>query len=99
MNRTRGIVLLAVAAAGLALFVVLGLGALGSRPNCTPSERCLERTFEAIDPPLLWVLPLGAGIAGAAGLRLLRQARTAPPQRAPDATWEDFAGCGSGEAN
>ena len=90
MNRTRGIVLLAAAAAALTLFVLLGVEALGRRPACEPSERCLERTFEAIDPPLLWVLPLGAGIAAAAGIWLVHAAITAPPERAVDATWEDF---------
>ena len=94
MKRRWGIVLLTVAAAALAMFVIIGLGALSTRPPCAredrASERCLMQSVEEMDPPLLWLLPLSGGIAGAAGLTLLREARTAPPDRAVGTTWEDF---------
>ena len=77
----------------MALFILLGIKTVDNNSPCPsrkPSGRCLAQSVNALDQPLLWMLPLGAGIAGAAAVRNLRLARNEPPLRAVDVTWEDF---------
>ena len=73
-------------------FVALALWNTDPLVACSsPGERCLVRSIQTIDEPLLWLFSLGAGVAAAAGLFLLKLDRTAPPERARETTWEDFA--------
>lgn len=79
---------------GVLIGTFVGLALWGSETEAVcanAGERCLVRSVQTIDEPLLWFLSLTAGIAAAAGLYLLKLERTAPPELAVDATWEDFA--------
>lgn len=87
-----GFGLLAVSGVLVGVFAVLAIWNIDPLTRCpNPGERCLVRSVQTIDEPLLWLFSLGAGVAAAAGLFLLKLERTAPPERAVDATWEDFA--------
>jgi hypothetical protein len=87
-----GMVLLAVSGTLATAFVALALLSRAPSVECSkPGERCLIRSVQSFDEPFLWLLSLGAGFSLAAGLYFIGLERTAPPERAIDATWEQFA--------
>jgi hypothetical protein len=90
--KRRGVGLLTVSGVLATAFVALAFLSGGSTVECSkPGERCLIRSVQSFDEPFLWLLPLGAGFSLAAGLFFIGLERTAPPERATDATWEEFA--------
>lgn len=98
MDRKRlwGRVSLSLAVCLMVVFTVLASGATSRQVDCDlTSDRCLARAIQALDAPLLWVIPAVAGAALTAGLFLLASANRAPPERATGFTWEDWEEAGA----
>ena len=93
MDRKRLCARIAFLAAGclLVIFVLMASAASTRRVDCdVTNERCFAEAVRALDPPFLWLVPAGAGIAIGAGAVLLYAANREPPRRAAGFTWEDW---------
>ncbi len=84
-------ILLVLAACSMAAFIVLANTVTAEPMECkVPNEKCLAGAVQALDPPFLWLLPAGAGLALAGAGFLVAAAHREPPRRAIGFTWDDW---------